>query len=102
MTRSTVRLVPDSRAVDALLVMAHAQRWTIPTFAHMSDEPVEIKLDGSGGMVIGAMEQHLRDKLKSRGLSSVTVKAVLKAGKPTIEFSGPEEDVKKARKYLQK
>jgi hypothetical protein len=68
----------------------------------MSDESIELKLDGVGGMIIGAMEQHLRDKLRSHGLSSVSVKAVLKAGKPTIEFSGPEEDVKKARQYLQK
>jgi hypothetical protein len=51
-------------------------------------------------MVIQAMEKHLHDTLRSHGISTVTVKAVRKAGKPTMEFFGPEEDVKKAREYL--
>ncbi len=88
--------VPSSAAAAQLRV-------ALPfVFSFMSDESVRIELDGIGGVIIGAMEKHLRDKLRSHGITSVEVKSVVKAGKPTIEFSGPEEDVKKARKYLGK
>ena len=71
-------------------------------FTLMSDETIEIKMGGIGGIIIAEMERVLCDGLRARGLSSVTVKAVWKGGKPTIEFSGPEEDVRKARQYFEK
>src|ERR1041385_1878958 len=38
--------------------------------------------------------------LRSRGISTVEITAVMKAGKPTLEFTGPEEHVKKAKEVL--
>ena len=68
----------------------------------MSDETIEIKMGGIGGIIIAEMERVICDGLRARGLSSVTAKAVWKAGKPMIEFSGPEEEVRKAREYVDK
>jgi hypothetical protein len=51
-------------------------------------------------MVIKAAEDHFRQTLRSKGISTVEILAVMKDGKPGFELFGPAEDVKKAKKAL--
>lgn len=66
----------------------------------MSDDSTRRKMGGIGGAIVETIEKNMRDKLRSHGISTVEVGIVPKLEGPCAEFSGPEEDVKKAKKCL--
>lgn len=60
----------------------------------------DIKFDGDGmrRQMIEAAEKQVREKLRSRGIYNVTVKATGMVGDEVkFQFSGPDDDVKKAK-----
>jgi hypothetical protein len=50
----------------------------------------------------GAKEAHkqLHLRMKKRGLTTVKVSVARKSGRLNVQFSGPDEEVKKARQIL--
>lgn len=64
---------------------------------------VDFKIDGKAiqRKIIEAAEKQVNEKLRNHGIFTVTAKAIGAEGDGVrLEFSGPDEDVKKAKEFF--
>ncbi len=62
----------------------------------MARVTVSVELRNADGEPVGAAEERARELLKVYGFSAVTVRAVRRGDRITLELSGTDGDVRKA------